>query len=158
MSLHGLSPLALAAEEGQTKYLKSLLEAEANPDSFTAVNIFVCVLANYLCFPLVYFTSFHNLDMALSWFLFWFSSDEIDDFQDNLRPIEHAALKHNIEGVRILFPVSRRIPNYPDWNIDGIMDYFHSEEAKTMVRNIPICSSFGVTLECTSCTVQLVHN
>ncbi|KAL8548083.1 hypothetical protein ACS0TY_007413 [Phlomoides rotata] len=86
-SLHGLGPLALAASEGQTKFLKPLLEAGANPDSFSP---------------------------------------------DNLSPIEHAALKCNVECVRILFPVSRRIPNYPNWSIDGIMDYFQSEEAKTM--------------------------
>ncbi|KAI3449724.1 hypothetical protein Pfo_006389 [Paulownia fortunei] len=47
-----------------------------------------------------------------------------------LKPIEHAAWVGNLEGVKILFPETQSIPNYPDWSIHGIMNYFHSEEAE----------------------------
>ncbi|KAL0435653.1 UNVERIFIED_CONTAM: Serine/threonine-protein phosphatase 5 [Sesamum radiatum] len=53
-----------------------------------------------------------------------------DTFQACLRPIEYAASKGNYAIVRILFPVTQSIPDYPDWSIHGITKYFHSEQAK----------------------------
>ncbi|XP_057809485.1 uncharacterized protein LOC131023870 isoform X2 [Salvia miltiorrhiza] len=48
-----------------------------------------------------------------------------------LQPVEHAALAHNPGGVEILFPKTKRIPRYPNWSVDGILAYCHSEETNT---------------------------
>ncbi|XP_020550228.1 uncharacterized protein LOC105163576 isoform X2 [Sesamum indicum] len=48
----------------------------------------------------------------------------------HLRPIEYAVSKGNYAIVKILFPLTQRIPEYPDWSIHGIAKYFHSEPAK----------------------------
>lgn len=55
------------------------------------------------------------------------------NFQARLKPIEHAASARNLDGVTILFPVTLRIPDYPDWSIHGIMNYFHSDKARMQV-------------------------
>ncbi|KAG6384985.1 hypothetical protein SASPL_153808 [Salvia splendens] len=48
------------------------------------------------------------------------------------KPIEEAALVQNRAGVEILFPVTKRITHFPNWTVDGIIEYGHSEEFTTM--------------------------
>ena len=43
---------------------------------------------------------------------------------------------HNRAAVEILFPVTARLPHYPNWTVDGIIEYTHSEEFKTMVLKL----------------------
>ncbi|KAL1568720.1 E3 ubiquitin-protein ligase mib1-like [Salvia divinorum] len=83
----GLSPLGFAAKEGDTIFLKCLLQAKADP----------------------------NLVQT-----------------DIYKPIEDAAMVHNRAAVEILFPVTERLAHYPNWTIDGIIEYIHSEEYKEM--------------------------
>ena len=56
-----------------------------------------------------------------------------DDFQDIHRPIEEAALVHDRAAVEVLFPVTEQLAHYPNWTVDGIIEYTHSEEYKKMV-------------------------
>ncbi|XP_042018902.1 uncharacterized protein LOC121766703 [Salvia splendens] len=51
--------------------------------------------------------------------------------QGDLTAIEEAALARNREAVKILFPLSKPIESYPEWSVNGIMEYCHSEKAKT---------------------------
>ncbi|KAG6396820.1 hypothetical protein SASPL_142977 [Salvia splendens] len=91
----GLSPLGFAAKQDDTKFLKRLLEAKANPDSFLA---------------------------------------------DFTKPIQDAAMVRNRAAVEILFPVTEQIEHYPNWTVDGIIEYTNSEEFKTkMENNMTIC-------------------
>ncbi|XP_042025226.1 ankyrin-1-like [Salvia splendens] len=80
----GISPLGVAATEVDTKFLKRLLKANADP----------------------------NADLFV--------------------PIEEAAMVHNRAAVEILFPVTKRLAVYPNWTVDGIIEYIHSDEFKTM--------------------------
>lgn len=54
-------------------------------------------------------------------------------FQGLPEPIEEAAAAQNVDGVKILFPLADPIEDYPDWSVDGIMNYSLSEEAKIKV-------------------------
>ncbi|XP_047968382.1 poly [ADP-ribose] polymerase tankyrase-1-like isoform X2 [Salvia hispanica] len=81
----GSSPLTSAAKEGDTKFLKRLLEAGSDPNSL-----------------------------------------------DIFKPIEEAAIVHNRAAVEILFPVTERIAHYPNWTVDGIIEYIDSEDFRTM--------------------------
>ncbi|KAL3647773.1 hypothetical protein CASFOL_008741 [Castilleja foliolosa] len=89
----GLSPLAMAAKENDTRFLRLLLAAGANPNSPTS---------------------------------------------KLLLPIEYAAEVGNAEGLAILFPVTETASHsrYPDWSIRGIENRFHSESAKTQIKEM----------------------
>ncbi|XP_012835989.1 PREDICTED: ankyrin-1-like [Erythranthe guttata] len=65
-----------------------------------------------------------NLVTSVS-FLFFFS----DNDNNSLKPIEQAISVGNLDFARILFPLTERIPSYPDWSIHGIVNYFHTVEA-----------------------------
>ncbi|XP_047973581.1 ankyrin-1-like [Salvia hispanica] len=80
----GISPLGVAAIEGDTKFLKRLLKAKADPDA------------------------------------------------DLYKPIEEAAMVDNRAAVEILFPVTKRLAVYPNWTVDGIIEYIHSGEFETL--------------------------
>lgn len=54
-------------------------------------------------------------------------------FQGFPEPIEEAAMAHNVNGVVILFPLAEPIADYPNWSVDGIMNYSLSDEAKIKV-------------------------
>ncbi|XP_042019857.1 uncharacterized protein LOC121767605 isoform X2 [Salvia splendens] len=46
----------------------------------------------------------------------------------------------NRAAVEILFPVTEQIAHYPNWTVDGIIEYTHSEEFKTkMEKKMTIC-------------------
>ncbi|CAA0828045.1 ankyrin repeat family protein [Striga hermonthica] len=81
----GLSPLAVAVRDKDTKLLRSLLANGADPNLSTI---------------------------------------------DLLKPIEHAVDVGNLDGVNILFPLTERMMEYRDWSIQGIINRFHSEQAK----------------------------
>ncbi|XP_042020516.1 ankyrin-1-like isoform X2 [Salvia splendens] len=83
----GLNPLGFAAKEEDTRFLKRLLIAKADPNS-----------------------------------------SETDIY----KPIEEAAMVYNRAAMEILFPVTERLAHYPNWTVDGIIEYSHSEEFKTM--------------------------
>ncbi|KAL1568716.1 poly [ADP-ribose] polymerase tankyrase-1-like isoform X2 [Salvia divinorum] len=100
----GSSPLASAAKEGDTKFLKCLLKAGADPNSL-----------------------------------------------DIFKPIEEAAMVHNRAAVEILFPVTERIAHYPNWTVDGIIEYIHSEDFRTM-------SEEKLTMELTELKLGGMHD
>lgn len=58
-----------------------------------------------------------------------------DDFQGHKKPIEYAALADNLEGVKILFPLTQPIKQYQKWTVDGIMKYNRSAGAIKKVSN-----------------------
>ena len=39
----------------------------------------------------------------------------------------------NRAAVEILFPVTKRLAVYPNWTVDGIIEYIHSGEFETLV-------------------------
>ncbi|KAL3623909.1 hypothetical protein CASFOL_032725 [Castilleja foliolosa] len=53
-----------------------------------------------------------------------------------LLPIEYAAKVGNVEGLIILFLVTERHSRYPNWTIRGIENRFHSESAKTQIKEM----------------------
>ena len=56
-----------------------------------------------------------------------------DNVQDFTKPIQDAAMVRNRAAVEILFPLAEQIALYPNWTVDGIIEYTHSEEFKTKV-------------------------
>ncbi|RZC73161.1 hypothetical protein C5167_048643 [Papaver somniferum] len=51
--------------------------------------------------------------------------------------VENAAKEGNNEIVEILFPVTSRIPTYPNWTIAGLMEHVHSEATKKKKKKKP---------------------
>ncbi|XP_026410163.1 ankyrin-3-like [Papaver somniferum] len=49
---------------------------------------------------------------------------------EGMTAVEIAAREGNSEVVEILFPVTTRVPTYPNWTIDGLMEHVHSVAAK----------------------------
>ncbi|XP_026425973.1 ankyrin-2-like isoform X1 [Papaver somniferum] len=51
--------------------------------------------------------------------------------------VENAAKEGSNEIVEILFPVTSRIPTYPNWTIAGLMEHVHSEATKKKKKKKP---------------------
>ncbi|XP_042057337.1 ankyrin repeat domain-containing protein 17-like isoform X2 [Salvia splendens] len=81
----GFGPLSYAAREADTRFLKALLEADADPDE-----------------PKI----------------------------GHVKVIEDAALSKNLKALEILLPVTTVLKHYPEWTVDGIMEYCHSKQAQ----------------------------
>ncbi|KAI3939883.1 hypothetical protein MKW98_029659 [Papaver atlanticum] len=57
--------------------------------------------------------------------------------------VENAAKEGNNEIFEILFPVTSRIPTYPNWTIAGLMEHVHSEATKKKKKKKPeACETF----------------
>ncbi|XP_047973582.1 E3 ubiquitin-protein ligase mib1-like [Salvia hispanica] len=150
-SLDG-TPLQIAASRGNLKAVKSLLYWDADPNFYAAVDDgpLVCAVKSRslesLAFLLAAKANPNMNDSGLS--PLGFAAKEADtrflkcllrskadpNFvqTDIYKPIEEAAMVHNRAAVEILFPVTARLPHYPNWTVDGIIEYTHSEEFKTM--------------------------
>ncbi|KAL1547158.1 ankyrin repeat domain-containing protein 17-like isoform X2 [Salvia divinorum] len=88
----GFGPLSYAAREVDTRFLKALLEADADPNE-------------------------PNIQQQLSG---W----------GHVKVIEAAALSNNLKALEILLPVTTVMKHYPEWTVDGVMEYCHSEPAQ----------------------------
>ena len=133
----GSSPLTSAAKEGDTKFLKRLLEAGSDPNSLVifSVSLYLPVISSdILIWNQLILVSFHdskNINLVRSVLISRF----VLIWQDIFKPIEEAAIVHNRAAVEILFPVTERIAHYPNWTVDGIIEYIDSEDFRTMVWN-----------------------
>ncbi|XP_026418687.1 hsp70-Hsp90 organizing protein 3-like [Papaver somniferum] len=56
-------------------------------------------------------------------------------------PLEIAAMRCNYQVVEVLFPVTSRIPTYPDWSITGLMRHVNSD-ANKMQRGVYAMEKF----------------
>jgi hypothetical protein len=48
-------------------------------------------------------------------------------------PIELAALRHCLEEVEMLFPLTTRIPSAPVWSIEGVISHAKTQDKKPIV-------------------------
>ncbi|KAL1568724.1 ankyrin repeat domain-containing protein 17-like isoform X1 [Salvia divinorum] len=117
------SPLVFAIKVQSLEYLKLLLKAKADPN--------------------IFFPGFCPLSYAVREGDIKFLESLLDAGANPNTPnigdvtaIEEAALARNLQGVEILFPLSKPIESYPKWSVDGIMEYCHSEEAKTEANHL----------------------
>ncbi|XP_047965385.1 ankyrin-1-like isoform X2 [Salvia hispanica] len=146
------TPLQIAVSRGNVEAAKGLLSRGANPAYYYAVadTPLVCAVksCSFECLnllleaganPNLYYTGFSPLASAAKEgdkkFLKCLLEAKADPnaFQsDIIKPIEDAAMVLNRAAVDILFPVTARLPHYPNWTVDGIIEYTHSEEYKKM--------------------------
>ncbi|XP_057801051.1 uncharacterized protein LOC131016379 [Salvia miltiorrhiza] len=112
-------PLVCAIKSRSFQCMDALLKARADPNTYY---IGVC--------PLSFAAKEGDTRFLKS--LLEAGADPNSLFTGDVKPIEDAALVHNREGVEILFPLTQQIKHYPEWTVDGIMDYCRSELAKTM--------------------------
>ncbi|XP_042040210.1 putative ankyrin repeat protein RF_0381 isoform X2 [Salvia splendens] len=150
-SLDG-TPLQVAVSRGNAEAVKCLLSHGANPNRFYEVvdcplvcavksRSFECMnlLLEAKADPNLYLGGLSPLGCA--------AKESDTKFLESLlkaggdpnlsdmviyKPIEEAALVQNRAGVEILFPVTKRITHFPNWTVDGIIEYGHSEEFTTM--------------------------
>ncbi|XP_047965389.1 ankyrin-1-like isoform X4 [Salvia hispanica] len=142
------TPLQIAVSRGNVEAAKGLLSRGANPAYYYAVadTPLVCAVksCSFECLnllleaganPNLYYTGFSPLASAAKEgdkkFLKCLLEAKADPnaFQsDIIKPIEDAAMVLNRAAVDILFPVTARLPHYPNWTVDGIIEYTHSEE------------------------------
>ncbi|KAL1537333.1 ankyrin-1-like isoform X4 [Salvia divinorum] len=152
-SVHG-TPLQIAVSLGNAEAVKSLLSHGANPDLFFAVvdsplgiaikvRSFECLklLLETNASPNLYFNGLSPLSAAArvhdTKFLKSLLAAKADPnlFQEDIiKPIEDAAMVRNRAAMEILFPVTKRLAHYPNWTVDGIIEYIQSEEYKTMFK------------------------
>ncbi|XP_042039819.1 ankyrin repeat and death domain-containing protein 1B-like isoform X2 [Salvia splendens] len=150
-SLDG-TPLQVAVSRGNAEAVKCLLSHGANPNHFYEVVDcpLVCavksrslecmdLLLEAKADPNLYLSGLSPLGCAAkegdTKFLESLLKAGADpNLADNViyKPIEEAALVHNRAGVEILFPVTKRITHFPNWTVDGITEYAHSEEFTAM--------------------------
>ncbi|KAL9168773.1 hypothetical protein ABFS82_04G036900 [Erythranthe guttata] len=124
VSLLSPSPLFYAIYSPSHEFLELLLKAGANP------NMNSCGASPLSCAAMIgvprVVTSLlaaganPNLVSILS-------ENGNEEYKGCLKPIEQAVSMGRLDVVRILFPLTERIPVYPDWTIRGIINYFHYE-------------------------------
>ncbi|KAL8055142.1 hypothetical protein ABFX02_04G037400 [Erythranthe guttata] len=124
VSLLSHSPLVSAISSRSFQCLELLLKAGANP------NISSCGVSPLVCAAMI-----GNARVVKSLLSAGANPNSVSTFSDGdeacPKPIEYAAHVGNPNIVKILFPLTEKIPSYPDWTIRGITNYFHTEEAKT---------------------------
>ncbi|KAL5717815.1 hypothetical protein ACHQM5_010778 [Ranunculus cassubicifolius] len=148
MSSYG-TPLQRAASEGKHETLKILLDHNANTSLSTrrvatallesvTVKSFRCVdlLLKAGADPNITACGVMPLEQAASQGetkmiarLLKAGANPNVTNEEGQTPIEIAALSGNLQAVQLLFPVTSRIPFYPDWSIGGILKHVASEEA-----------------------------
>ncbi|XP_047965484.1 uncharacterized protein LOC125209952 [Salvia hispanica] len=113
------TPLVCAVKSLSFECLKLLLEGKADP------NFYVAGLS-----PMQYAAK--EGDTKFLEYLIKAKGDPNSSDKDIHRPIEEAALVHDRAAVEVLFPVTEQLAHYPNWTVDGIIEYTHSEEYKKM--------------------------
>ncbi|XP_057770157.1 uncharacterized protein LOC130989990 [Salvia miltiorrhiza] len=112
------SPLVLAIKAHSFECFDLLLKARADP------NMYIVGFS-----PLSYAAKVGDTKFLKS--LLDAGADPNSSLIGHVKIIEDAALVRDREGVEILFPLTRPMKHYPEWTVDGIMDYCRSERAKT---------------------------
>ncbi|KAL1567884.1 putative ankyrin repeat protein isoform X2 [Salvia divinorum] len=144
--------LQVAVSRGNAEAVKSLLSHGASPNHFYEVadSPLVCAVKSrsFECMnllleakadPNLYFSGSSPLacaakdgDTKFLSSLLKAGADPNSSDMGIYKPIEEAAMAHNRAGVEILFPVTKRLAHFPNWTVDGIIEYIHSEECITM--------------------------
>ncbi|KAL1568712.1 ankyrin-1-like isoform X2 [Salvia divinorum] len=146
------TPLQIAVSRGNAEAVKSLLSHGAKPSfyyavadspllcavksrSFECLNLLLAANAN----PNMYCTGLSPLASAAKEGDTKFLKSLLkaranpNSFQtDIFKPIEVAAMVHNRAAMEILFPVTEQLPHYPNWTVDGIIEYIHSDDFRAM--------------------------
>ncbi|KAL1568722.1 ankyrin-1-like [Salvia divinorum] len=143
------TPLQIAVSRGNVQAVKYILSHGAWPSLFCAFadTPLVCAVKSrsFDCLelllaagaePNLFFSGISPLGCAAkegdTKFLKRLLKAKADPNSDLFIPIEDAAMVHNRAAVEILFPVTKRLAVYPNWSVDGIIEYIHSEEFKTL--------------------------
>ncbi|KAL1547163.1 ankyrin repeat domain-containing protein 17-like isoform X1 [Salvia divinorum] len=144
------TPLQMAAYRGDVGVVKFLLSRDAKPDICFLVpeSPLVCAVASrsFECLELLlkakanpnkYFSGFGPLSYAArevdTRFLKALLEADADPNEPNIghvKVIEDAALSNNLKALEILLPVTTVMKHYPEWTVDGVMQYCHSEQAQ----------------------------
>ncbi|KAK1616797.1 hypothetical protein QYE76_022314 [Lolium multiflorum] len=118
------TPLVAALTAGSLKCVKLLIKAGADVKGLGSAN------------PLVVAAT-EGLTDCLKWLLDAGADPNVPDDFGHL-PIELAASNNRREDVKILLPVTSRIPSVHDWSIDGIINYVKlTLEDKNMYKTKP---------------------
>ncbi|KAL9168774.1 hypothetical protein ABFS82_04G037000 [Erythranthe guttata] len=149
------TPLQCAAASGNVESVRLLLGHGANPNLVSSISpsplVSAIISQSYECFelllkagadPNIISSGLRPLTCAIpigeagflkSLLAAGANPNLVTSFSDNdnnsLKPIEQAISVGNLDFARILFPLTERIPSYPDWSIHGIVNYFHTVEA-----------------------------
>ncbi|KQK02964.1 hypothetical protein BRADI_2g04680v3 [Brachypodium distachyon] len=116
-----MSPLMSALTYRSLKCMKLLIKAGAG------VNGKGCVQTS-----LVFATSHGGYTNFIKFLLKAGADPNIPDDLGRL-PVELAALRDCMEEVEMLFPLTSRIPNVPNWSIEGVISHAKIEAKKPMV-------------------------
>ncbi|XP_026379117.1 ankyrin-3-like isoform X2 [Papaver somniferum] len=112
-----VTPLASTIAINSLPIMDLLLKAGADPNAES------CGFA-----PLIFAVTFGVTELVMR--LLEAGADPNVTDNEGVTAVEMAARDGKSEIIRILFPVTSRIPTYPNWTIGGLMEHVHSEVAK----------------------------
>ncbi|RZC59867.1 hypothetical protein C5167_007170 [Papaver somniferum] len=115
-----LSPLMSAILFESWEYMELLLQAGANPSAESYGNT-----------PLILAAKEEYVGVIMR--LLEAGADPNYKMSVGLTALEIAAMRCNYQIFEILFPVTSRIPTYPDWSIGGLMRHVHSDAYKMQI-------------------------
>ncbi|EYU46497.1 hypothetical protein MIMGU_mgv1a024955mg [Erythranthe guttata] len=158
------TPLQCAAASGNVESVRLLLGHGANPNLVSSISpsplVSAIISQSYECFelllkagadPNIISSGLRPLTCAIPIGEAGFLKSLLaaganpnlfsDNDNNSLKPIEQAISVGNLDFARILFPLTERIPSYPDWSIHGIRElrknaYFRfvDQEGKNAVK------------------------
>lgn len=114
------SPLFMALTQRSLKCMETLVKAGAD------VNCKGCAMS-----PLVYATTREDYTNFIRFLLEAGADPNIPDDLGRL-PVQLAAVRDCMEEVQMLFPLTSRIPNVPNWSVKGVVSHAKAEDKKPM--------------------------